>query len=265
MTTSAPRPRVRSRTHATRSASAGTRVMSSVSSAPRRRAAVEPRLRRADDVDRERSRELREDRGVQAHGPRALDDDGVAHRDAGALDRVETGRQAASAAQEILGADPLGQRHQPDSRENLDPLRPASEQPVRGGGRDAVDPAMRAARRRAGDEAVPAGAARSVDVVERDERPRRDRAPLDVGERSVRLEDPADTHVARDDRVGNAREPAVVEVDVGAADLARDGLEHRAAGAGAGRGQAPRLERTAGRRHEHGLDGVRQVRHARGS
>ena len=85
--------------------------MSSVSvgaEAPRRR---EPGLRRPDDVDRERPRELREDRGVQAHGSRALDDDGVAQGDPGALDGVKAGRQAATAAEKVFDADSLGQRH----------------------------------------------------------------------------------------------------------------------------------------------------------
>ncbi len=205
--------------------------MSSVSSAPRRRAASRRACGAPDDEDAERARELREDRGVQADRARALDDDGVAHRDARALDRMESGGKAAAAAEEILRREALGQRHEPHAGQDLDPLGPAAEQPVRRRRRDPVDPALRAARRRARDEAVPARAAGSVNVVERDERaglrsagPRR---PSSV--RAARLEHTPDAHVARDDRVGHARETAVVQVHVRAADFARHRLEDRAA------------------------------------
>ena len=108
MTTSAPRPDVRSRTQAARAA--GSRVSADVQrvlgAEPAR--GVEPGLRRPDDEDAERARELREDRGVQADRARALDDDDVAHRDPRALDGVKAGGQAAAAAQEIFRREPSG-------------------------------------------------------------------------------------------------------------------------------------------------------------
>ncbi len=221
MTTSAPRPPVRSRTQATRSAARRIGDVEDVVGAESYRG-LEPRLRSADDEDRERAGELREDRGVQAHGAAPLDDDGVAHRDAGALDGVKAGRQAAAASHEIERVDSLGQRQDLDSRQDLDPLGPSAEEPVSRRGRDAVDAPVRAARGGLRDEAVPAVAAGAEDVEEGDERSGLDRASLDVEERPVRFEDAAAIDVPRDDRVRHAGEPPVVEMDVGSADLARD-------------------------------------------
>jgi len=48
----------------------------------------------------------------------------------------------------------------------------------------------------------------------------------------------------------------VVEMDVGAADLGHQGLEHGAARSGTGRGQTADLERGPGRRHDRGADGL---------
>ncbi len=170
MTTSAPRPPVRSRTQATRSVDArDCRDVERVLGAepPRR---LEPRLRRADDEDAQRAGQLREDRRVQADRAASLHDDGVAHRDARALDGMEARRQAAAAAHEIERVDPFGQRQDPDSRQDLDLLGPSAEEPVRGRGRDAIDTAVRAPRRGLRDETVPAVSAGAEDVEEGHER-----------------------------------------------------------------------------------------------
>jgi hypothetical protein len=85
--------------------------------------------------------------------------------DAGALDRVEAGRQPAPAAHELLDGQAFWQRQHADSRLELDPLGPAAEDPLAQARRDAVHLALRAARRGLRDEAVPARAAGPEHVV----------------------------------------------------------------------------------------------------
>ncbi len=248
MTTSAPRPSVRSRTQWTRSSGLAVSEMSSVSSAPRRLAASSRARGAPITKTRSASRELGEDRGVQTHRPASLDDDGVAHGDSGALHGVEPGRQAAAAPEKVVRVEPLGQRRDPHARQDLDALGPAAEQTLARGRRDPVDAPVRATRRRARHEAVPAGAARSVDVVEGHEDAVRYRAALDVLRVGlVGVEHAPDADVPGNDRVRHAGQPPVKEVHVGAADLARDGLEDRAAGPRLGRRDASLLERPVAR------------------
>ncbi len=64
-----------------------------------------------------------------------------------------------------------------------------------------------------------------VDIVEGHHVARRQRRPQRVGATPVRLEDAAHADVARDDGIGNARQAAVIEVDVGAAHLAGHRLQ----------------------------------------
>jgi hypothetical protein len=182
----------------------------------------------ADHEHGARARERREDRRVQPDGAAALHDHGVPECDARALDRVEARRQPAAAAHERARVDAVGQRQHPHAGAQLDALAPAAEQTVGGAGRDAVHAAVRAARGRARDQAVPAGAAHAEDVVERDEAPDLERAAVDIGERPVRLQHPPHADVPGDDRVRHAREPAVVQVHVGAAHLRQHHLEHGA-------------------------------------
>ena len=127
MTTSAPRPACGRAPSARGRGARDLRDVEDVLGAEAARR-VEPRPRRPDDEDPQRARELREDRGVQPDGSAALDDDRVAERDAGALDRVEAGGQPAAAAQEVLFVESLGERHEAHARKDLDPLGPAAEQ-----------------------------------------------------------------------------------------------------------------------------------------
>ena len=129
----------------------------------------------------------------------------------------------------VARVDAVGQRQHAHAGPQLDLLAPAAEQAVGRGGGDAVHAPVRAARGRACDQAVPAGAADAEHVVERDEAPDLDRPALDVGERPVRLQHPPAADVPGDDRVGHAREAAVVQVHVGAAHLRQHHLQHGAA------------------------------------
>ena len=187
MTTSAPRPFVRSRTHRTRASGAFSRVTSRVSSAPRRRAAS----KRPEGAPTTRTRSAPASKAkierVQAHRAAPLHDHGVAQGDPRPLHRVEARGQPAPATHEVVGVDALGQGQDAYARPQLDLLGPAPEDSVRGARRDAVDAPVRTARRRAGHQAMPAGAARPVDVVERDEAAELDRPALHVRQRPVRL------------------------------------------------------------------------------
>jgi len=220
---------------------------------------LEPRARGAGDEHAKRSGELREDRRVQAHGPAPLHDHAVAERDARALDRVEPSRQAAPAAHELLDREALGQRQDAHCRLELDPFGPAAEDTVRDSGRDAVDLPLGAARGRFRHQAVPARAAGPVDVVKRHESAHADFVAERVVQRAVGLEHTAHAHVAGDDRVRDTGEPAVVEVHVGPAHLARHHFEDRAAGRGPRRVEPPQLERCMGGGHHDGAD---RIRHA---
>ncbi len=219
--------------------------------APRR---LEPRPRRADDEHPRRAGELREDRGVQSDRTAALHDDRIAERDVRPLDGVEARRQAAAAAEEIERLDAVRQRHDAHARLELHALRPAAEQPFLGRGRDAVDAAVRTPRGGARDEAVPAGAAGAEDVVERHERPVGDRPALDVADRAVRFRQAPADDVPGDDRVRDAGEASVMEVDVRPADLARDRLEHGASGSRTRRRKSAHLDRPARGGQDRGAD-----------
>jgi hypothetical protein len=66
-----------------------------------------------------------------------------------------------------------------------------------------------------------------VNVEKRDRVALTERTTLHVRERPTELGDPADRHVTRNERIGDARELAVMEVDVGAADLGEQHVEQR--------------------------------------
>ena len=218
----------------------------------------EPGGGRPDHEDAARAGQGGEDGGVQAHGPAALDHDGVGERDPGPLHGVETGRQAAASAHEVLRIEALRDRQDAYARLQLDPLRPTAEEAFGGAGGDAVDAALRASRGRLGHQAMPALAARPEHVEEGDEAAGRQGPALHVAQRAVGLEDEPAVDVARDDRVGHPRQPTVMEVDVRAAHLAGHHLQHGAAGLRAGRGEAAHLERLPGTRHHDRADGSSQ-------
>ena len=72
---------------------------------------------------------------------------------------------------------------------------------------------------------MPAGSAHLVDIVKGDDISRGDRGPRCVGVDADSLQHPADAHVPRNDRIGYAGELAMMQVYVGAADLARYRLQ----------------------------------------
>ena len=78
------------------------------------------------------------------------------------------------------------------------------------------------------DETVVAMAAGLVDVENGDNVAVTDALALAVAELATRCRHCADRHVSRDDRIGDV-ELAVVEMDVGAADLRIHGMEERRA------------------------------------
>ena len=228
-----------------------TSVMSSVSSAPRRRAASSRAFGAPTTKTRNAPESCAKIAAFRPTGPRPGRRPCRPSRPRRARPR-ESRSAGRSRRPGSLRRRFLGQRHQPHARKDLDPLRPAAEQAVARRRGDAVDPPVGTARRRAGDEAVPARAAGAVDVVERDERARGDRPPFDVGSGpSVSRTRPTLTWPGmigygtprRAGRGGGARRCRRPR---------SRRLEHRAAGARTRRGDAPRLERTAGRRHEDG-------------
>ena len=116
-----------------------------------------------------------------------------------------------------------------DAGLEVDLLRPAAEQPLGRRIGDAVDAARRAARRRAMHGARQAAPARAMHVEERDAIAFGERPPFDVRERSANGVERAGRDVARDNRIRHARQPAVPQVHVGAADFRTRGAQQRGA------------------------------------
>jgi hypothetical protein len=69
-----------------------------------------------------------------------------------------------------------------------------------------------------------------VDVEKRDDVAFMERVAFDVSERAAKLRDRSDRDVPGNERVRDARQLAVMEVDVGPADLGEQHVEQRGAG-----------------------------------
>src|SRR6185503_310565 len=131
---------------------------------------------------------------------------------------------------------------------------PAAEQSFVGAIADTVDASFRATSRLAGDETVVAVVTGLVDVEEGDDVAFLDRRALDVGELASRCFNDADGDVAGDDREWDV-EAAVVEVDVGSADLRIERPEQRCPGFEVRSCNVPDFQGLAGASHDGGLVG----------
>ena len=98
-------------------------------------------------------------------------------------------------------------------------LRPTAHQAIAHAVRDAVDLSMRAARRLLRDETVIARSARLMNVEKRDDVALLEWIALDVRDRTAKLLDHTDRHVAGNQRIGDARQLAMVQVNVCPANL----------------------------------------------
>src|SRR4029079_4623385 len=142
---------------------------------------------------------------------------------------MKGGHEAATAADESFGTEIGRQLHHLHAGLHPDRFGPAAEQSFVGAIADTVDASFRATSRLAGDETVVAVVTGLVDVEEGDDVAFLDRRALDVGELASRRFNDADGDVAGDDREWDV-EAAVVEVDVGSADLRIERPEQRCPG-----------------------------------
>ena len=131
-----------------------------------RRARSRRSSRRADREHRGRSAEPRQRDGAEPDRAHALHQHRVARPQRRALENVDCGQQAASAADVVVERHAVRQPRDADARLEIDRLRPSAEQSLRGRIGDAVDPPRDAARRCPVHRAGAAAAAGAVDVEE---------------------------------------------------------------------------------------------------
>ena len=172
-----------------------------------------------------RPTQLREDRRALSHRTSALNQNRVAKDDTSALHRGEAGGQAAAATHEVVDRDPALVLDRADAGAELDVGGPATEQAVRGARGDSVDTAVRAPRLLFCDQAGIARLALAEDIVERDHVASMNFLAEGIPGRAFGFHHPTARDVAGNDRPGHGIEPALVEVDVGPADLARQGFK----------------------------------------
>ena len=82
------------------------------------------------------------------------------------------------------------------------------------------------------------------------------RAAVEPAQRAANRLERAGGHVAGDDRIRHAREPAVPEVHVGAAHLGARGAQQRGAGRQIGTRELAHLDGPPGGRHHGGEDAI---------
>ena len=104
---------------------------------------------------------------------------------------------------------------------------------------------------------------RAVHVEEGDNVAHLERLAIHVGHREWQFADPADRYVAGDDREGDARQPAVMDVDVRPTDFRVENVEHRRAGLETRPGNLLQPDALAGAGHDRGGNGSTHARFPR--
>lgn len=150
-------------------------------------------------------------------GPEPSTSTGVANRNVSALDCVQRGWQsAATRHKRFMSSIELDAAR---ARLQINLFSPAAAQSVIEPVRDAINFALRTARRGFGDQTEPAGVARSMHIEKGDAIAFTKLLAFDVEQRPANLAQAADRDMTGNEWIGNALQAPLLQVNVGAANF----------------------------------------------